>query len=97
MTDLVNICAPADAPEGAPLLFSRDAPGHCRWGTREAAAAITAVEAVPYDDSAAVARVAVLEQQVQQLIAHVRQLEADYQALASNLVDHTHETIRQVA
>ena len=42
-------------------------------------------------------RVRALEQQVQQLMVHVRQLEADYQALAHNLVEHTHETIRQVA
>lgn len=43
--ELVNICAPADAPKGAPLLFDPDAPGHCRWGVTPLAVAAMPEEA----------------------------------------------------
>ena len=93
MSNLVNICAPADAPKGAPLLFDPDAPGHCTWGDARTAEVLqqASIQAGPSFD-----KVAHLEQKLAQVVAHLQQLEADYQQLlkAAQLIDERVSAIR---
>jgi hypothetical protein len=63
---LVNICAPADAPRGAPLLFDPTAPGHCVWGSASQAQAISYADQT-LATAATDARVVALEAEVARL------------------------------
>lgn len=78
MADLVNICAPADAPVGAPLLFDPNAPGHCRWGTQFDAVAldgmVSALQAMAAKMQEMEARNRELEQRLAQVEAPLRAL-----------------------
>lgn len=79
MTDLVNICAPADAPVGAPLLFDPDAPGHCRWGTQFDAQALDGMVSAL---QAMAAKMQAMEREAEELKQRLAQVEAPLRALA---------------
>jgi septal ring factor EnvC (AmiA/AmiB activator) len=86
MVDLVNICAPADAPVGAPLLFDPDAPGHCRWGTQFDAQAldsmVSALKAMASKMQELEARNQQLDREAEELKQRLAQVEAPLRALA---------------
>ena len=65
---LVNICAPANAPRGAPLLFDPTAPGHCVWGSADQAQAISFAD-TSQTTLATDARLAALEAEIERLKA----------------------------
>lgn len=77
--ELVNICAPKNAPKGAPLIFDPDVPGHCRWGSENVAQMIIERETaqIPPEMSDAIVTMAGTITELQAKIAELETIIAE--------------------